>query len=358
MAYTTINKPTDYFNTVLHTGNNSSGRTFTGYGHQPDFIWTKARDSANYNHVFVDSVRGGDKMLFSNNTAAEDAGSHGIITSWNSDGVTWIDGTNATYPRLYYNDNGSLGGDDYVNWSWKAGGTASSNTDGSITSTVSANTTAGFSIVSYTGTGANATVGHGLGVAPSMMIVKQRNSTENWTVYHSSIGNPAQYMELNSTGAVLTNSAVWNSTNPTSSVFSVGTNARTNNNTSNYIAYCFAEKTGYSKFGSYTGNGNADGTFIYTGFKPSFVFVKRTDGVDNWFINDNKRNPFNEAENPLRPNLSTEEYSGTGYGIDILSNGFKVRTADQGFNASGGNYIFMAFGQSIVGSNNIPATAR
>ena len=344
MAYTTINKSTDYFNTKLYTGNNGT-QSITGVGHQPDLIWVKARNDT-ANNTLTDAVRGTNSVLYTNQNQGIDAPTN-AITSFDSDGFSV--GSNGSFNANSIN---------YASWNWKANGAGSANTSGSINSTVSVNTTAGFSIVSYTGTGANATVGHGLGVAPSMMIVKQRNSTENWTVYHSSIGNPAQYMELNSTGAVLTNSAVWNSTNPTSSVFSVGTNARTNNNTSNYIAYCFAEKTGYSKFGSYTGNGNADGTFIYTGFKPSFVFVKRTDGVDNWFINDNKRNPFNEAENPLRPNLSTEEYSGTGYGIDILSNGFKVRTADQGFNASGGNYIFMAFGQSIVGSNNIPATAR
>jgi hypothetical protein len=344
MAYTTINKSGDYFNTKLYTGTGSSN-ALTGVGFQPDWVWIKNRTDAQ-SHVLQDAVRGVGNTIISNNTDAQSAEGAGDLTAFGSDGFTV--GTNGRV-------NGS--GKSIVAWNWKANGAGSSNTDGSITSTVSANTTAGFSIVKWTGTGAIATVGHGLGVVPKMIIGKGLDVVNNWLVYHPTTGNN-KALALQDTGTGFTGSHLWNNTDPTSSVFSLGAVGATNSSGDENIAYCFAEKTGYSKIGSYTGNGNTDGTFVYTGFKPVFVFVKRTDGTDNWFINDNKRNPFNEAENPLRPNLNAEEYSGTGYGIDMLSNGFKVRTSDQGFNASGGNYIFMAIGQSLVGNNNVPCTAR
>jgi len=355
MAYTTIKKPSDYFNTVLHTGNNSSGRTFTGYGHQPDFIWTKVRDSANYNHTFVDSVRGGDKMLATNSTAIEDAGSHGIITSWNSDGVTWIDGTNGTYPRLYYNDNGSLGGDDYVNWSWKAGGTAVSNTDGSITSSVSSNPTSGFSVVTYTSNGTSgATVGHGLGVAPSMIIVKRRNSAEDWGVGHQSL-TWNNFLRLNTTGASSASAGLWNNTAPDSDKFTLGNSGISNNGSgTTMVAYCFADVKGFSKFGSYVGNGSTDGTFVYTGFKPAMVIMKRTDVAQSWIMFDNKRDTYNEATKVLYPNLTNADDANN---LDLLSNGFKPRSASSFTNGTSNNYIYMAFAeQPLVGDN--PATAR
>ena len=353
MAYTTINKSTDYFNTVLYTGNNSSPRTITGVGFQPDMNWSKIRSEAN-DHWISDAVRGANKIIRPNTTDVELVnGSSGYLSSFNSDGYVIAAGSGT-------NDNFNKNSGTMASWNWKAGGgQGSSNTDGSINTTyTSVNTTAGFSISSYTGTGSNATVGHGLGVAPKMIMIKNLSaSAKSWQVGHEGIGW-GNGIYLNLTDGQASDSGAFNSTAPTSSVFSVGTSSLVNDSGNSYVAYCFAEKTGYSKFGSYTGNGNADGSFIYCGFKPAFVFVKRKDGTDNWFINDNKRNPFNEAENPLRPNLTSEEYSGTGYGIDMLSNGFKVRTADAGFNASGGNYIFMAIGQSLVGSNNVPCTAR
>ena len=342
MAYTTINKSTDYFNTKLYTGNGST-LNVTGLDFQPDFSWLKVRSNAD-NHALFDAVRGATKRLASNLTDVE-SNRATALTSFNSDGFT-----------LGNNSETNTNNYTYASWNWLANGAGSANTDGTINSTVSVNQTAGFSIVKWTGTSATGTVGHGLNSVPKTVWVKSLANAEGMYTYWQPLGNTKQLL-MSSTSAQGT-TILWNNTTPTSSVFSVGNHSAVNGS-SDYIAYCFAEKQGYSKFGSYTGNGNANGSFAYTGFKPAFVFVKRTDGIDNWFINDNKRNPFNEAENPLRPNLNVEEYSGTGYGIDILSNGFKVRTADQGFNASGGNYIFMAFAEApLVGSNNIPCTAR
>ena len=356
MAYTTINKSSEHFDTKIYTGNGSSQTlNMDNLG----LLWMKRRDST-IRHCLFDSVRGGHytgsgnaPLLVSDSTAAAqgtdiDSAAKGI-TFGATQTVIGNDAAGYSY---------NVSGHSMVGWQWSAGGSASSNSDGSITSTVSANTTSGFSIVSYTGNGTGgATVGHGLGVAPKMMIVKQTTGTENWTVYHASIGNPAQYMELNSTGAVLTNSAVWNSTNPTSSVFSIGTNARTNASASNYIAYCFAEKKGYSKFGSYTGNGNADGTFVYTGFKPAWVMYKNSTSVADWLIYDTKRIHSGTQLDYLEPNTSDAE----GYlAVDVLSNGFKLREASGAkFNASGDTYIYMAFASApLVGSNNVPCTAR
>jgi len=363
MAYTTINKPSDYFSTNLWVADDSSPRSFTGFGHQPDFVWVKHRGSGSINHTLVDSVRGGDKMLASNTTASEDTKSHGEITSFNSDGITVADGTNSTYPRLYFNDLDPFGagGGNYVGWSWKGGGTASSNTDGSITSSVSANTTAGFSIVSWTGNAtAGATIGHGLGVTPKVIILKGTDQTDGWFVQHQDLG-ATKFLRLQDTNAVTTQTNVWNDTAPTSNVFSVGNGSGTNGNGNQFITYCFAEKTGYSKFGSYTGNGNADGTFIYTGFKPAFVIAKDSSAVNNWRLFDNKRPEFNLTDKLLFPSLSDAEsvnVSGGG-AIDILSNGFKIRSSANGLNASGSTYIYMAFAQApLVGSNGVTAKAR
>jgi hypothetical protein len=345
MAYTDIDKSDDYFNPVTWTGTGDPTTSVTGVNFQPDFVWIKNRSVAD-DHMLFDAVRGVTKRLFSNSTAAEGTDVQ-TLTSFDSDGFTT--GNNRA--------TGGDAGNGMVSWNWLGANGTASNTDGSITSTVSANTTSGFSIVSYTGTGSNATVGHGLGVTPKMMIVKQRTSTENWTVYHVSIGNPAQYMELNSTGAVLTNSLVWNSTNPTSSVFSVGTNARTNNNTSTYIAYCFAEKKGFSKFGSYVSNNNADGTFVYTGFKPAFLLLKNiTTGSTGWEMYDNKRTPNNVANLFLRANTSGTDVSSDR--LDILSNGFKLRqVGDTNYNSD--VIIYMAFAENpFVTSTGIPTTAR
>ena len=248
MAYTTINDPTDYFNIVLYTGNASTPTNITGVGFQPDWVWIKNR-SASENHILADAVRGANKLLESNTADAELSDSN-YIKAFQSDGFQ-IGSEGAV--------NGNSNG--IVSWNWKANGQGSSNTNGSINTTyTSANTTAGFSIVAFTGTGSNATVGHGLGVTPSMIIVKNLSVTQEWAVYHASLG-ATKYLELNLTGASGTASNRWNNTSPTNSVFSVGSDASVNGSSNNIIAYCFAEKQGYSKFGSYAGNNNADHPF-------------------------------------------------------------------------------------------------
>ena len=341
MAYTTINKSTDYFNTKLYTGNGSTN-AITGVGFQPDLLWFKNRNSA-INHMWFDSVRGIDKYFYGNLNEAEGTSSS-VLTAVGSDGFT-----------VGANNNVNGSGNGIASWNWKANGTGSANTQGDIASTVSANTTSGFSIVSYTGTGSNATVGHGLGSAPSMIIIKNRSvSSGFWRVYHSGLNSNNKNLKLNATNAEATDSSIWNDTSPTNVNFSVGTSSDTNGSGNAMIAYCFAEKQGYSKFGSYTGNGSADGTFVYTGFSPAFVIVKKTNGTDDWRMFDNKRPGFNVINDELKPNTSGSE--GAGDKMDFLSNGIKFRV-NSSVNASG-TFIYMAFGQSIVGSNNVPNNAR
>ena len=343
MAYTTINKHTDYFNTKLFTGTNGSGQSITGVGFQPDFIWIKHRTDVS-NHILTDSVRGVTKYLRSNTTDSEITNAQ-AITAFGTDGFT----------------HGTLGDIDATgnvcSWNWKANGAGSSNTDGSINTTyTSVNTTAGFSISTYTGTGSAGTIGHGLGSTPKMIIVKCTSNTDTWAVYHADIG-ATKYMELDTTAAAQTSTQPWNDTAPTSSVFTVGNWSATNGSGRTYVAYCFSEKTGYSKFGSYEGNGSTDGTFVYTGFKPAWIMVKRySGGTNNWLILDSKRPAYNLTQNGLLPNSNAAE--NTGYDCDFLSNGFKWRLSGSGENGSNFGYIYMAFGQSLVGSNNVPCTAR
>ena len=342
MAYTTINKSSDYFNTVTYSGTGAT-QSITGVGFQPDWIWGKGRTLAGYNHGLVDSVRGTGINLYSNLTDAEGTYSTGV-TSFDSDGFSVGSG------NVFNN-----GSNTYVAWNWLGANGTASNTDGTITSTVSANTTSGFSIVSYTGTGANATVGHGLGVTPSMVIVKNRSEAYSWNCYHQSLG-ATKYILLDSVNASETGTT-WNDTAPTSSVFSIGSTSGVNKNTNNLIAYCFADVTGYSKFGSWTGNGNADGTFVYLGFKPAFVILKNASGTNQWLMFDNTREPANVMGTYLEPNSALAEANFDGF--DFLSNGLKMRTSDGGWNTSGNQYIYMAFAEApLVGSNNVPCTAR
>ena len=346
MAYSTINKSTDNFNTKLYTGNNST-QSITGVGFKPDWVWVKQRGGTT-NHKTSDIVRGVTKALQPNDTDAEATDSNGI-TSFDSDGFSLGAGGD-------YNSSSA----SQVSWNWLAGGSqGSSNTDGSINTTyTSANTTAGFSISSYTGTGSNATVGHGLGVAPKMIIIKNLlASSKSWQVGHQGIGW-GNGIYLNLADAKASDSGAFNSTAPTSSVFSVGTSSLVNDSGNSYVAYCFAEKTGYSKFGSYTGNGSSDGAFVYTGFKPAWVMIKRTDDTANWSIVDVKRDTYNSAIKRLNADQSNAENTSLDPFVDILSNGFKLQASSAAFNGSSGQYIYIAFGQSIVGSNNIPATAR
>ena len=346
MAYTTINKSTDYFNTKLYTGNYSTN-AITGVGHQPDMVWLKSRSFAQ-NHEMYDAVRTATKRIYPNGTYAEDTDTAGL-TAFNSDGFT-----------LGSSNSSNKSGDTFASWNWKAGtGQGSSNTDGSINTTyTSVNTTAGFSISSYTGTGSNATVGHGLGSIPKMIIVKRLSGgTGEWGVYHASLGN-TKALYLNGTSASSTETAFWNSTSPTSSVFSVGTANDTNGSGSTYIAYCFAEKTGYSKFGSYVGNGSSDGSFCYLGFKPAFLIIKRSStGGDDWVMYDNKRNTFNVLDKRLNPNTNGAEQDTDM--IDFVSNGFKLRGNPDYVNGNGSTYTYMCFAEApLVGTNNVPCTAR
>jgi len=350
MAYSTIDRPSNNFRTKLYTGTGSATSiTFDeSTNMQPDFIWVKSRNDT-WNHNLVDSVRGALKVLRTNTTEAEENRTNNI-SSFNSNGFSIAGGDGLV--------NYSTTTTTYVAWNWKANGAGVSNTAGTISSTVSANTTSGFSIVSYTGTNANATVGHGLGVAPKFIIVKSRSDVASWHCYHSKLTDANYYILLNSTSAQASQTSIWQGTAPTSSVFSIGVNGSTNANGSTYIAYCFAEVKGFSKFSSYTGNGSTDGTFIYTGFKPAWIMIKRTTTfADSWFIYDNKINTSNVVNKYLTANTSDAE--GTFTFLDILSNGFKTRTTDGAINGSGATYIYAAFAENpFVSSKGIPTTAR
>ena len=350
MAYTDIDKPEDYFETKLYTGNDANNREIS-LGLTPDLTWIKARNVA-YGHSLFDRIRGLGFSLSSNNTNADR--NVGSEFGWSNSGCT----TDSFTVDRGSNESLNESGRPMVAWNWLAGGTASSNSNGSITSTVSANTTAGFSIVSYTGTGSASTVGHGLSSTPQVYIIKNRTNARNWQSYHEPLGNQA-YLRLNTTGSASTGASIWNNTSPTSSVFSIGTSSfnAVNSSGDNYIAYCFAEKKGFSKFGSYTGNGNADGTFVYTGFKPAWFLVKNTSISRDWQIFDNKRLGYNVDNNYLFANLSDAE--GTADRVDLLSSGVKWRTSANTYNASGNNYIFMAFAENpFVTSSGVPSCAR
>jgi len=354
MAYTTINKSSDYFETTTYTG---GATDVSSLSFQPDFVWAKKRDGAE-NHGLFDAIRGATKTLSSNTTSAESTRS-GSLTSFDNDGWS-MGGSDGII---------SASGSTYVGWAWKANGSGSSNTDGSITSTVSANTTSGFSIVSYTGNSTTgATVGHGLNQTPNMVIIKSRGHSTDWQTWFTGFGTGSgasvKRIYLNQNYALSGLSA--NSFYPDSDVINMNSGDHYFNSSSyNYIAYCFHSVKGYSKFGSYTGNGSTDGTFVYTGFKPAFVMIKNTTNGNNWFILDNKRTLFNLADDSLFPNSNSAEITNqpTNYGLDILSNGMKMRTSGDHLvnnnNASGNTYIYMAFAEApLVGSNNVPTTAR
>jgi hypothetical protein len=325
-----------YFDINLYTGTSSTQTITNAGGFQPDFVWAKQRGAVT-NHVLYDAVRTGTYSLSSNTTGVEtNQTSDGCTVSFNSNGFT-AGADTAGY--LNYS------GRSYISWQWKGGNGTVSNTAGSITSTVSANTSAGFSVVTYTGTGANATVGHGLGVAPKMVIVKNRTGTNSWQVYHASIGNTGA-VQLNATNAVSTASTFWNNTSPTSTLFSVGTDNSVNSGTGTYVAYCFSEVAGYSKFGSYTGNASTDGTFVYLGFRPKYVLVKNTTSAVEWEVYDATRNQSNGVNLGLIPNQSNAEGTYSPPRFDFLSNGFKLRTAGGGVNGSGNTVIYIAFAEN------------
>ena len=346
MSYTNgLDKPSDYFNTVLYTGNGST-QSITGVGFQPDFTWIKERTAPVFmsSHVLFDSIRGATKYLVSNDTAAE-ATSATSLTSFDSDGFSV--GSNGAN-----NESGST----LASWNWKANGAGVSNTAGSITSTVSASTTSGFSVVSWTGN--SGTVGHGLGQKPACIIIKSRQSVNNWVVVHQGLGTMSgNVLVLNSTGAASGGGA--GQVEPTANVFTITSGLASNDNN---IGYVFAEKKGFSKFGNYTGNNSADGPFLYTGFKPAFVLIKATNAAQWWTLLDNKRDAYNQASLGLSPNSSNSESTfntdrGPHY-MDFVSNGFKIRTDNSGINGTN-SFIYMAFAESpFTTSTGIPTTAR
>jgi hypothetical protein len=345
MAYTNIDRPDLYFNTKLYTGNGST-QSINGVNFRPDWVWIKNR-SITADHKEFDVVRGVTNALIPNSTAAEFSQSG--LDSFDSDGFT-------VGSHVGCNGNGN----SLVAWNWLASNTTASNTDGSITSTVSANTTSGFSIVSYTGTGSAGTVGHGLNSNLSMVIIKNRSAPagDNWEVYHSSvITSDNQSLNLDNTNAVFTRgTASWDISEFNSNVIGLNTNSAVNTSSATYIAYCFAEKKGFSKFGSYTGNGSSDGTFVYTGFKPAFFITKSATSAEHWYMNDSKRS-LNGADKKLFPNLNVAESSEVN--SDILSNGFKLRSSNAINNSSGQTYIYMAFAENpFVTSTGIPTCAR
>jgi hypothetical protein len=358
MAYTTIDDPSEHFNTILWTGNGGTN-AITGVGFKPDWVWGKDRVGTDNHHLF-DTTRGTNQRLISNSTAAENTESN-CLDSFDSDGFT-----------LGSNTGLNANGEAHVAWNWKAnGGTTSSNTDGSITSTVQANTTAGFSIVTYTSNNTEgATFGHGLNSAPEIVIIKGRESADNWPVFNGTSTTNSRSLHLEETAAEIPVSSYnfwnlyWDETRPSSTVVTLGVDAKVNKSgNEGFVAYCFHSVKGYSKIGKYTGNGNADGPFIYTGFKPAWVIYKNTSSASNWIIRDNKRTTSG-GTNPngtvLLPNSSSAESTNdSATVIDLLSNGFKIRNTENNDNTSGNNYVYMAFAEHpFVSSEGVPVTAR
>jgi len=346
MAYTTIDDPTAYFETILWSSVDTSIDTLD---FQPDWVWIKSRTNAD-TQVLFDAVRGTGKRLSSSGSTEEQTKTD-ELTAFNSNGFTIGTG-----------DNVNRSGHNYVSWNWKAGTSftndASATSIGTIDSTGSVNTDAGFSIVSWTGTGSNGTIKHGLSSTPKMIFCKRRDSDDAWWSYNATIGAGGEII-LNEANAAGSNGGVlWNSTAPTSSVFSVGTNGGVNGSGGTYIAYAFADVKGYSKVGNYTGNGNADGTFVYTGFRPAFLMIKNTStGSTYWTICDSKRDGFNDNNHRLFPNINDAESASNPW--EMYSNGFKMTTTGSYVNSSGDNFIYMAFAESpFVTSTGVPTTAR
>jgi len=349
MAYTTIDKPSDYFNTVLYTGTENSNTISVGF--EPDFTWIKRRNSAR-DHQLFNSTTGANTVLSSNLTSAEEGTGAGGWTP-NSDGFV-------VHQHVKTNSNG----DTYVGWNWKAETSftndASSTSVGSIDSAGSVNTDAGISVITFTGTGANATVAHGLGVIPKFFVIKSRSNANGWIVYHGSLG-AGKAISWDLTDAAFATGSRWNSTEPTSTVFSLGSAADVNRSSGTHVCYAFAEKQGYSKFGTYTGNANADGPFVYTGFKPAFFIYKTSDTAnEEWKILDNKRDPFNRgSQNNLNVHTDTAESDDANSIGEFVSNGVKIRSAHNNINKSGDKFIYLAFAENpFVTSTGIPTTAR
>ena len=341
-------QPKDNFKTLLYTGNGSDGHSITGVGFKPDFVWTKNRGSATDNYVH-DIVRGVEKAIRPNVTTGNYDTSINL-QSFDSDGFT-----------VGTQDGLNKSGKDIVCWNWLLGGSqGSSNTDGTINTTyTSANTTSGVSVSTWTGSGSNGTIGHGLGKVPKMLIIKRTDGTQAWMVYHVGAGNNSEGQIT--TGAFSGSSSAWQDTDPTTSVFYVSGSTGDSVNASGYayVGYAFAEVKGFSKIGKYVGNGSADGPFIYTGFKPSFVIIKNISATESWYILDTKRPGYNNNNYYITANSSNSEGTSTSLATSLVSNGFKIDNSDTSMNTNGQNYIYMAFAEEpLVSSNNIPATAR
>jgi len=344
MAYTTIDDPTVYFNTVLYAGNGSTN-AITGVGHAPDWVWIKQR-SGSRSHMLFDAIRGATYRLSSDTNEANGQYSTSL-TAFGSDGFTL-----GAFNDVNESSN------TFVSWNWKANGSGSANTVGVIDSTVSVNATSGFTIVKWVATDENTTIGHGLGVAPKVIIVKSMTSTQPWIMGHGSLGF-TKNLYLNQTDAENTSSTMWVNTAPTSTVFTTGTNDNVAQNGQTFIAYCFSEVQGFSKFGSYIGNGNADGTFVYTGFSPAFLLIKNATDTENWYILDNKRPGYNTNNYYLLPSTSGAEGTSTTLATSLLSNGFKINNTDTSMNTTGKTYVYMAFAENpFVTSTGLPTTAR
>ena len=331
LASTSIVRPQKHFETLLYTGNGGSNNEVTGLEFKPDLVWIKSR-SATTDQIWQDSVRG-NYILYSNSNAQEGATGGGWVKNMNEHGfVTDVNGP--------INTNGAT----YVAWCWKAGGAAVSNSDGSITTSISANQEAGFSIVTYTGTGSAATIGHGLGKAPKVVLTKLRDTTtQDWFFMTGEItGERGKYIKFNAQDAIGSDTNVYPNTATTSTVYSIGTDNAVNGSGSKYVSYCWSEIPGYSKFGTYIGSGNADGPFVELGFKPAWLLLRNTNG-DIWYLYDNKRNTFNVVDKELNPNRDQSEASFTT--ADFCSNGFKIRTSNSSFNYSGYTYMYMAFAE-------------
>ena len=351
MAYTTIDNPHKFFNTVLYTGNGTTDHAITGVGFQPDWTWLKKRNNAD-DHILQDVVRGATKYVLSNSSASESTYAEGF-KSFDSDGFT-LGNANNTNQNTH----------TFVAWNWK-GGTTSGLSGGNITpSAYSYNATSGFGVYKYTGNGsADQTIPHGLGAIPQLIFYKRLDSSTNWVVQSNLLGNRDQLV-LNGTDAENTDSRLSDSDNWTSTFFKVGTYGDMNNNGSDHVAYVFCNVKGYCKIGTYTGQGGAGGQypFIYTGFKPAWIMTKRTDSTSGWIIRDNKRDTFNPSETSLYPNATTADDTsgGASYYLDFLSNGFKFRGSGTAFNASSGSYIYMAFAETpfVTEGTKAAGTAR
>ena len=352
MAYTTIDDPSAHFKVQLYTGTGSSHAvTFddTDTDMQPDLVWVATRNE-NEIQPIMNSVSGTGKYLRTNANDSEESAAESI-KAFGSDGFTM-----GTENRVNQSSN------TFVAWCWKAGGPAASvasNTAGSINTTkTSANTTSGFSISTFTGTGANATIGHGIGIAPEWVIIKKTNGVQSWPVFHKYGLDETDKLYLNTTAATADSAAYWQDTLPSTTLITLGSDGDVNDSSGALLALAWSPVQGFSKFGKYTGDGLADGPFVHTGFRPAFVLVKKASATDNWFLFDNKREGYNAINDALRPNLANSELNLSGVGMDLLSNGFKLRSGDDDLNDSN-TFIYMAFAEAPeVNSNGVPCNAR